>query len=63
LAPWVSTEVAALKPVCKMDGTGDRMKASGVNDGAAALVLMSEQKANELGIRPWAKLQGSTPSV
>ncbi|KGM98414.1 acetyl-CoA acetyltransferase [Clostridium novyi A str. 4552] len=46
-----------LKPAFKKDGgTVTAGNASGINDGAAALVVMSEEKANELGIKPLAKI-------
>jgi len=49
-------KLAAMKPAFKKDGTVTAGNASGVNDGAAALVLMSAAKAKELGIKPLAKL-------
>ncbi|MDR7868694.1 MAG: acetyl-CoA C-acetyltransferase [Sporomusaceae bacterium] len=49
-------KLAAMKPAFKKDGTVTAGNASGVNDGAAALVLMTAAKAKELGIRPLAKL-------
>ena len=49
-------KLAKLRPAFKKDGTVTAGNASGVNDGAAALVLMSSQKAAELGITPLAKL-------
>lgn len=49
-------KLAAMKPAFKKDGTVTAGNASGVNDGAAALVLMSAEKAKELGVRPLAKL-------
>lgn len=45
-----------LKPAFKKDGTVTAGSASGINDGAAALVIMSEEKAQELGIEPMAKI-------
>jgi acetyl-CoA C-acetyltransferase len=48
--------LAKLKPVFKADGSVTAGNASGVNDGAAAAVLMSEAKAKELGIRPLARV-------
>ncbi|MBS6063534.1 acetyl-CoA C-acetyltransferase [Criibacterium bergeronii] len=47
---------AKLKPAFKKDGTVTAGNASGINDGAACLVIMSEEKANELGIKPLAKI-------
>jgi len=47
--------LAKLRPAFKTDGgTVTAGNASGINDGAAALVLMSEEKAKELGIKPLA---------
>ena len=48
---------AKLKPAFKADGTVTAANASGVNDGAAALVLMSRQRANQLGLKPLARLR------
>jgi acetyl-CoA C-acetyltransferase len=45
-----------LRPAFKKDGTVTAGNASGINDGAAALVLMSEEKAKELGIKPLATI-------
>ena len=44
--------LAALRPVFKRDGTVTAGNASSINDGAAAVVIMSESKAAELGITP-----------
>jgi acetyl-CoA C-acetyltransferase len=49
-------KLAAMRPAFKKDGTVTAGNASGVNDGAAALVLMSAEKAAELGIKPLAKI-------
>ena len=49
-------KVPGLKPVFKKDGTVTAANASSLNDGAAAVVLMSREKADELGIKPLAKL-------
>jgi acetyl-CoA C-acetyltransferase len=49
-------KITGLKPVFKKDGTVTAANASTLNDGAAALVLMSAEKANELGIKPLAKI-------
>ena len=49
-------KVAKLKPAFKKDGTVTAANASGVNDGAAALVVMSKEKADELGIKPLATI-------
>jgi acetyl-CoA C-acetyltransferase len=45
-----------LKPAFKKDGTVTAGNASGINDGAAAIVVMSAEKAAELGIKPMAKI-------
>jgi acetyl-CoA C-acetyltransferase len=49
-------KLAKLKPAFKKDGTVTAGNASGLNDCAAALVVMSEDKAHELGIKPLAKI-------
>ncbi|WP_029284722.1 acetyl-CoA C-acyltransferase [Pedobacter sp. R20-19] len=51
-------KIQSLKPVFKKDGTITAANASTLNDGAAALVLMSADKAKELGIKPLAKILG-----
>ncbi|MCX3267363.1 acetyl-CoA C-acyltransferase [Pedobacter agri] len=51
-------KIPGLKPVFKKDGTVTAANASTLNDGAAALVLMSADKAMELGIKPLAKILG-----
>ncbi|EJO5348390.1 acetyl-CoA C-acetyltransferase [Clostridium botulinum] len=48
--------LSKLRPAFKKDGTVTAGNASGINDGAAALVIMSEEKAQELGIKPLAKI-------
>lgn len=49
-------KIPGLKPVFKKEGTVTAANASTLNDGAAALVLMSADKAQELGIKPLAKI-------
>ncbi|MBB6111042.1 acetyl-CoA C-acetyltransferase [Mucilaginibacter lappiensis] len=49
-------KIPSLKPVFKKDGTVTAANASTLNDGAAALVLMSKEKADELGIKPLAQI-------
>lgn len=49
-------KIPGLKPVFKKDGTVTAANASTLNDGAAALVLMSADKAKELGLKPLAKV-------
>lgn len=48
--------LSTLKPVFKADGTVTAGNASGINDGAAAVVLMSSHKAREAGITPLARV-------
>lgn len=45
-----------LKPAFKKDGTVTAGNASGINDGAAALLIMSKEKADELGVKPLARI-------
>ncbi|MGE5578107.1 MAG: acetyl-CoA C-acetyltransferase [Syntrophothermus sp.] len=49
--------LAKLKPAFKKDGTVTAGNASGINDGAAAVVLMTAKKAAELGIKPLATIK------
>ena len=49
-------KLAALKPAFKPDGTVTAGNASGLNDGAAAVVLMSRERAEQLGVPPRARL-------
>lgn len=49
-------KIPGLKPVFKKDGSVTAANASTLNDGAAALVLMSADKAKELGLKPLAKV-------
>ena len=49
-------KIPTLKPVFKKDGTITAANASTLNDGAAALVLMSKKKAVELGLKPLARI-------
>jgi len=48
--------LSSLKPVFKKDGTVTAGNASGINDGAAAVVLMSSRKARESGITPLGRV-------
>ncbi|WP_319951822.1 thiolase family protein [Caldinitratiruptor microaerophilus] len=50
--------LARLKPAFKPDGTVTAGNASGRNDGASAMVVMSAQRARELGLRPLAYIRG-----
>lgn len=47
--------IAKLRPAFKADGSVTAANASGINDGAAAIVVMSEEKAKELGVTPMAE--------
>ncbi len=46
--------ISGLKPAFKPDGTVTAANASGINDAACAMVVMSEEKAKELGVKPLA---------
>jgi acetyl-CoA C-acetyltransferase len=49
-------KIPSLKTVFKKDGTVTAANASTLNDGAAAVVLMSREKADEMGIKPIARV-------
>ena len=49
-------KISSLKPAFQKDGTVTAANASKINDGAAAVVLMSKQKADELGLKPLARI-------
>lgn len=51
-------KVAGLKPAFQKDGTVTAANASKLNDGAAAVILMSKEKAEKLGLKPIAKIRG-----
>ena len=51
-------KVPSLRPVFQKDGTVTAANASSINDGAAALVLMSREKADALGLKPLARVLG-----
>ena len=60
--------LARLRPAFKKDGMVTAGNASGLNDGAAALIVMSEEKAKELGVTPMAtwiggELAGCDPAI
>jgi 3-oxoadipyl-CoA thiolase len=58
--PETTAEVLGkLKPAFRSDGTVTAGNASGINDGAAALVIASEDKARELGLEPLGAFVGS----
>jgi len=54
--------VAALKPAFKKDGTVTPGNASGINDGAAAVVVMAEARAAALGLKPLASIRAYASS-
>jgi acetyl-CoA C-acetyltransferase len=58
--PWnvKFDKIASLRPAFGKEGTVTAANASTMNDGAAAVVLMSKEKADELGIKPLAVLRG-----
>ena len=51
-------KIPSLRPVFTKDGTVTAANASTLNDGASALVLMSREKADELGLKPLAVIKG-----
>ena len=60
--------LSALRPAFSKEGSVTAGNASGLNDGAAAVMLMSAQKASELGLKPLAKIRayssaGLDPSI
>lgn len=55
--------LAKLKPIVKPDGTVTAGNACGLNDGAACLVLMSEKKVKETGVKPLAKIVDVTAAA
>lgn len=55
-ADTTKESLAKLKPAFKKEGSVTAGNASGINDGAAALVVMSKEKADELGLKPMVKI-------
>lgn len=51
-------KIPGLKPVFTKEGTVTAANASTINDGAASVILMSKEKAKELGVKPIAKIRG-----
>ena len=51
-------KLAALKPAFKKDGTVTAGNASGINDGAAALIITTRQMADKLGVEPLCRIKG-----
>ncbi|WP_413309024.1 acetyl-CoA C-acetyltransferase [Bacillus sp. 1P10SD] len=61
-------KLAGLRPAFKKDGSVTAGNASGINDGAAAVVVMSKEKADELGLKPLVTIKanasaGVDPSI
>jgi acetyl-CoA C-acetyltransferase len=56
-------KMAKLRPAFKKDGTVTAGNASGINDAAAALLLMSDSKANELGLKPLVKIRACSSAA
>lgn len=52
-------KLASLRPAFKKDGSVTAGNASGINDGAAVLVVMSKAKAEELGVKPLVTIKGN----
>ncbi|MGO1371262.1 MAG: acetyl-CoA C-acetyltransferase [Senegalia sp. (in: firmicutes)] len=58
IKPGITKEkVSKLRPAFKKDGTVTAANASGINDGAAVLVVMSKEKCDELGLTPLATIK------
>ncbi|WP_458413098.1 thiolase family protein [Schinkia sp. CFF1] len=55
--------LAKLRPAFKKDGTVTAGNASSLSDGAAALLLMEKEKANELGLKPLARIVSSASAA
>jgi acetyl-CoA C-acetyltransferase len=63
IRPDTTAEILArLKPAFKADGTVTAGNAPGVSDGAAALVVTSEERARELGLKPMAVIRAQSTS-
>ncbi len=56
-------KIPSLRPVFDKAGTVTAANASSINDGAAALLIMSAEKATELGLKPLAKILSSSSSA
>ena len=56
-------KIPSLRPVFQKEGSVTAANASSINDGAAALLLMSEDKANELGLTPLARIISNASSA
>merc|ERR1711988_1632185 len=53
-------KISSLKPVFNKDGTVTAGNASGLNDGAAAVLVMKKDKASELGLKPLVSIVSSS---
>lgn len=67
-AGTTTEKLSKLNPAFKKDGSVTAGNSSGINDGAAMLVVMSKEKADELGIKPLAKIisyssEGLEPAI
>lgn len=60
LGRFDEAKLRKLKPAFKQDGTITAGNASGMNDGAAAMVLLSEERAKSMGVVPLARILGYT---
>ncbi len=56
-------KLPSLRPVFEKEGTVTAANASSINDGAAALLVMSEEKAKELGIKPLVRITGQASAA
>jgi acetyl-CoA C-acetyltransferase len=56
-------KIPSLRPVFEKEGTITAANASSINDGAAALLIMSEEKANALGLKPIARITGQASAA
>ena len=58
IKPGVTLDsISSLKPAFAKDGTVTAANASGINDGAAAVIMMSAKKADQLGLKPLARIK------
>ena len=57
-AGTTAEKLGGLRPAFKKDGSVTAGNASGINDGAAAVILMTESRARELGLKPIARIAG-----
>lgn len=61
-AGTTAEKLGGLKPAFRKDGSVTAGNASGINDGGAALVIMSAEKAKQLGLKPLARIRGYASS-